>query len=222
MALLEEELSYKIRGCIYKVANKYGKGLKENVYQKAMAEEFALARLNFIGQKRIDIYSFDTGKNLGVYVPDFVIEDKIIVELKSSNFTIQKDIEQQRSYLRISKYEIAYLAVQEFQFLCVIPNAACGGGIPWRERWTGYSALIQGIPRRFAPRDDARTMCRRLNLKSLFSVGVSLYSSHIPYLSQVFRHRFLQFRFLLIRQYHILVLFYQDEAGLFPEAAVLS
>src|SRR4030042_6084837 len=38
----------------------------------------------------------------------------------------------------------------------VIPNAACGGGILWCERWTRYSALIQGIPRRFAPRDDAR------------------------------------------------------------------
>ncbi|OGF22870.1 hypothetical protein A2Y83_02515 [Candidatus Falkowbacteria bacterium RBG_13_39_14] len=48
--------------------------------------------------------------------------------------------------------------------MCVIPNAACGGGIPWRERWTRYSALIQGIPRRFAPRDDARTMCRTPHL----------------------------------------------------------
>ncbi|OGF20371.1 hypothetical protein A2Y83_05395 [Candidatus Falkowbacteria bacterium RBG_13_39_14] len=34
-----------------------------------------------------------------------------------------------------------------------------GRGIPWRERWTRYSALIQGIPRRFAPRDDASTRC---------------------------------------------------------------
>ncbi|OGF21992.1 hypothetical protein A2Y83_03200 [Candidatus Falkowbacteria bacterium RBG_13_39_14] len=42
------------------------------------------------------------------------------------------------------------------KYFRVIPNAACGGGIPWRERWTRYSALIQGIPRRFAPRDDAR------------------------------------------------------------------
>jgi len=107
--LLEEELSYKVRGCIYNVANKYGKGLKEKIYQGAMAEEYALAGLNFIEQKRIDIYSFDIGKILGTYIPDFVIEDKIIIELKATNFITKQDINQHRSYLRVSIYEIGYL-----------------------------------------------------------------------------------------------------------------
>lgn len=107
--LLEPDLSYKIRGCIFNVSNKYGRGLKENIYQKALAEEFAKAKLKFEQQKRINIYSFETGKKLGTYVPDFVVEGKIIVEIKASNFTTRHDIEQQRSYLRVSVYEIAYL-----------------------------------------------------------------------------------------------------------------
>lgn len=108
--LLEPKLSYKIQGCIFAVANKYGKGLKEQIYQKALEEEFQRQKLNFESQKRINIHSLDTGKKLGVYVPDFVIENKVILELKSSIFTTQADIAQQRSYLRASTYEIAYLA----------------------------------------------------------------------------------------------------------------
>ena len=107
--LLEKELSYQIQKCFFGVVNKYGKGLKENIYQKILAEELEKAGLSFEQQKRIDIFSFESGKKLGVYVPDFVIEDKVILEIKSSAFTTKSDLEQQRSYLRVSRYEIGYL-----------------------------------------------------------------------------------------------------------------
>ncbi|MFH0854359.1 MAG: GxxExxY protein [bacterium] len=109
MEMLEKELSYKIQGCFYNVANKYGKGLKEKIYQKVLAEEFKRASLKFSEQKRIDIYSFDTGNKLGTYVPDFIVEDKVIIEIKASDFTTKRDVDQQRSYLRISVYEVGYL-----------------------------------------------------------------------------------------------------------------
>ncbi|PJB98464.1 MAG: GxxExxY protein, partial [Candidatus Nealsonbacteria bacterium CG_4_9_14_0_8_um_filter_36_17] len=80
--MLESELCYKIQGCIFNVANKYGKGLKEQIYQKALAEELTKQGLGFEQHKRINIYSLDTGKHLGVYVPDFLVEDKVIVEIK--------------------------------------------------------------------------------------------------------------------------------------------
>jgi len=107
--LLEKELSYKVRGCFYNVANKYGKGLKEIIYQKALEEELEKENLKFESQKRIDIYSLETGKKLGTYVPDILVEDKIIVEIKATSFTRVDDINQQRSYLKASKYEIGYL-----------------------------------------------------------------------------------------------------------------
>ena len=106
---LERDLSYKIRGAIFNVSNKYGSGFKEQIYQKPLAEEFTRQKISFEQQKRINIYSLDTGKSLGVYVPDFVIDSKIILEIKASNFTTQQDINQQRSYLKASIYEIAYL-----------------------------------------------------------------------------------------------------------------
>lgn len=107
--LLEPDLSYKIQGAIYNVANKYGNGLKEQIYQKALAEEFTKQKILFEQQKRINIYSLDTGKSLGVYIPDFVINNKIILEIKASNFTTRQDINQQISYLKTSTYEIGYL-----------------------------------------------------------------------------------------------------------------
>jgi GxxExxY protein len=107
--VLEAELCYKIRGAIYNVANKYGRGLKEIIYQKALAEEFEKLKINFEQQKRINIYSLNSGKILGVYIPDFLIENKVILEIKATSFTIRQNIEQQRSYLRTSQYEIGYL-----------------------------------------------------------------------------------------------------------------
>ncbi|MCX6720867.1 MAG: GxxExxY protein [Candidatus Staskawiczbacteria bacterium] len=108
-SFLERDLSYKLRGAIYNVANKYGAGLKEQIYQKALAEEFTKQNISFEQQKRINIYSLDTGKSLGVYIPDFVIYNKIILEIKASSFTTRQDINQQISYLKASTYEIGYL-----------------------------------------------------------------------------------------------------------------
>jgi len=106
---LEPELSYKIQGTVYEVSNKYGKGLKEQIYQKALAEEFTKYNIVFEQQKRINIFSINTGKVLGLYIPDFLIENKIILEIKASTFTTRQDANQQISYLKASIYEIGYL-----------------------------------------------------------------------------------------------------------------
>lgn len=107
--ILEKELCYKIQGAIFAVANAYGRGFKEQIYQRALAEELEKNGIEFDQQKHITIHSLGSGKVLGAYVPDFVIEDKVILELKATDFTTRQDIEQQRSYLKASKYEIGYL-----------------------------------------------------------------------------------------------------------------
>lgn len=107
--LLYPELSYQIQGAIFAVANKYGKGLKESIYQKALAEELTKRGLQFEEQKRIKIFSLDTGKVLGTYVPDFVVDDRIVLELKATEFTTRQDVVQQQSYLKARVYEVVYL-----------------------------------------------------------------------------------------------------------------
>lgn len=108
-SLLEAELSYKLRGCFFNVYNLYGHGLKEIIYQKALVEEFEKQKIKHEQQKRIEIYSLESGKKLGLYIPDFLIEGKIIVEIKSTPMTLSSFIRQQRSYLRASKFEIGFL-----------------------------------------------------------------------------------------------------------------
>ena len=107
--LLFNDITYKIRGAIFTVSNKYGKGLKEIIYQKALAEEFDKLSLQYEQQKRINIISLDTGKILGTFIPDFVVEDKIIIEIKATDFTIEQAKKQQLSYLKASKYEVGFL-----------------------------------------------------------------------------------------------------------------
>ena len=109
--LLHKDLSYNVRGAILSVSKKYGKGLKESVYQNALAEEFALEKfkLKFVEHPRVSIHSLETNKVLGYYIPDFIVEDKIVIEIKATDFTTNQNFEQQLSYLKASKYEVGFL-----------------------------------------------------------------------------------------------------------------
>jgi GxxExxY protein len=107
--ILHKDLSYKVQGAIYDVAKKYGTGLKEIIYEKALVEVLTKENLKTEEQKRITIYSVDTGRPLGTYVPDLIVEDAIVVEIKASSFTTKQDLQQQMSYLKASKFEVAYL-----------------------------------------------------------------------------------------------------------------
>ena len=107
--ILEKDLCFKIVGAVYETSKKYGKGFKEIIYQKALIEALECLGFKVEQQKRINIYSVDTGKLLGTYVPDIIIEDKVVLELKASTFTLDQDVIQQRSYLKASRYEIGYL-----------------------------------------------------------------------------------------------------------------
>ena len=107
--LLYKELSYQIRGAAIEVGKNYGSGHKEILYQRAFAEELNLRGINYEREKPIKIYSPKTKKVIGFYQPDFIIENKIIIELKALEQMPQKIIDQLYSYLRNSPYELGFL-----------------------------------------------------------------------------------------------------------------
>lgn len=109
MSILYPELSYKVRGLLFTVCNSYGLDLREKIYQKAFAELLSEESIVFEREKRVDIFSVNNGRKIGLYIPDFVIEDKVIVELKAEPFIHKRSIAQAYSYLRISKYELAFI-----------------------------------------------------------------------------------------------------------------
>lgn len=105
---LERELSYKLVGCFYKVRNLYSSGCREKFYDKVLDEVFIEAGISFIDKPKIQQHSLMTGKIISYLIPDKLIEDKILVELKAKPFSTQEDINQSREYLKTTKYEIIY------------------------------------------------------------------------------------------------------------------
>src|SRR3989344_5823420 len=105
--LLYEDLSYKIRQCLFNVKKELGPGHKEIVYQKALEEEFKNAHIPFSKEKQIPILYHN--KKVGIYVPDFIIDEKIIVELKALSFLGSTEKKQIWNYLKGSEYKLAIL-----------------------------------------------------------------------------------------------------------------
>ena len=106
---LERELSYKLVGCFYDVRNLYGSGLREKFFDEALDEILMKAGLPFVNKPRILLYSKITGKIISYRIPDKLVADKIIVEIKAKPFTSPQDAMQAKEYLSITSYEILYL-----------------------------------------------------------------------------------------------------------------
>lgn len=104
---LYSDLTYKIRGAIFSVRKNLGLGHKEQVYHNALEIEFKNVGLKFESKKNIPIKY--EGQNIGVYQPDFIIEDKIIIELKALPEIGRPQIEQLWSYLKGCDYKLALL-----------------------------------------------------------------------------------------------------------------
>jgi len=105
--LIHGELSYKIIGILYRIYNTIGSGMQEKYYQKAIAKVFKKEKVPFIEQLKVDI-DFD-GVKIGRYYIDFVVDHRIVVEIKSKNFFSIKDIKQVLGYLKKSGIEVGLL-----------------------------------------------------------------------------------------------------------------
>jgi len=105
---LYNKLTYKIIGTLYDVHKELGSVHKEVIYHKAVAIELANNKIPFIEEKGIDVKY--KGKKIGVYRPDFIIDDKVVLELKVASF-ITKDMQNQvYYYIKGTKYKLVLLA----------------------------------------------------------------------------------------------------------------
>ena len=82
-----EELTKQIIGCAYRVYNHMGFGFLESVYEKCMVIELRKAGLSVESQQPITVRY--EGEVVGEFVADLVVEQRIIVELKSVRRIIQ-------------------------------------------------------------------------------------------------------------------------------------
>lgn len=105
--LIFPELSYKIIGILYKVYNQMGGGYQEKYYQQAIKREFFVNKIPFLEQVKTNLNY--QGQLLGRYYLDFIVDHKIVLELKVIPFFTQKDIMQVLNYLKQSHLELGIL-----------------------------------------------------------------------------------------------------------------
>lgn len=104
----ENEVSYKIRGAIFDVYNTLGPGLLESVYEEALA--FELERQGLRVQRQVDVpvkYK-DVALKTALRI-DLLVENKVVVELKSVKELLDIHFKQLLTYLRLADKRLGLL-----------------------------------------------------------------------------------------------------------------
>ncbi len=92
-----DDITYKINGCAMKVHQKLGNGFQEVIYQRCLAIEFEKAKLNF--GREVEQELFYDNVLVGTRRADFIVENKIVVELKALIQLEDVHIAQAKNYL---------------------------------------------------------------------------------------------------------------------------
>ena len=105
--IIESELSYKIMSILFDVHTKLGNQYQEKHYQRAIEMAFNKAKLQYKKQVCVDLL-YDNNK-IGKYFLDFIVENKIIVELKTVSVFRYQDVRQVLAYLKLAKLPLGIL-----------------------------------------------------------------------------------------------------------------
>ena len=102
------DLTYKIRGAIFTVFNELGPGLLESVYEAALAFELMHLGFNIKTQVPLPVVYKDVKLEIGFRV-DILVEDKIVVEIKSVEYLHDVHKKQLLTYLKLSNKKLGIL-----------------------------------------------------------------------------------------------------------------
>ncbi len=106
--IIYADLSGQIIGVLLDVYNQLGHGYPEKTYQKAVALAFTKAGLKHIEQLYVPVI-FD-GKVVGKNYFDFLVEDKVVVEIKRGDYFVKSHIDQVNKYLISKNLKLGILA----------------------------------------------------------------------------------------------------------------
>ena len=102
------ELSYKIRGALFKVHSSLGPGLLESVYLAALTYEFSVLNLSFQTQLGVPVNYNGVMLDLGFRM-DILDQNKIIVEVKSVETLHDVHKKQLLTYLKLADKKLGLL-----------------------------------------------------------------------------------------------------------------
>jgi len=104
---LYKELTYQIIGCLYEVHRALGSVHKETIYHRALAIELKDRGIPFEEEHAIEVRY--KGKRIGVYRPDFIVGEKVIVELKVAPAITKAMQDQVYYYVKGTPYPLVLL-----------------------------------------------------------------------------------------------------------------
>lgn len=105
--LLYPTLSYKIYGLCFKVHNELGQFRSEKSYSDALEE--LLKRGNISYTREMPVAPSFTGEEARRNIPDFTIEDSVILEIKAKRIITKEDYFQTKRYLATSGKKLGIL-----------------------------------------------------------------------------------------------------------------
>lgn len=104
----ENDITYKIRGCIFNVYNNLGPGLFESVYEAALLYELNKAGLKVKNQVELAVHYDDVLFDVAFRI-DILVEDCVLIELKSVEELSRVHYKQVVTYLKLSDIPIGIL-----------------------------------------------------------------------------------------------------------------
>ena len=102
-----DPLTDKILASAIALHRAVGPALKESVYHRGLEIEFEAAGLRFVSKPRFPVVH--RGKILGEFFPDFIVDDQVIVEVKSVSAFDRVFEAQMITYLRVTNLQRALL-----------------------------------------------------------------------------------------------------------------
>lgn len=106
--MFHEELTRKIIGAAIEVHKQLGPGLLESVYQACLARELDLTGLHFEQQKDLPVEYKGVRLESGLRL-DFIVEDKVVIEIKSIDALHPIHEAQMLTYLKITGCKVGLL-----------------------------------------------------------------------------------------------------------------
>lgn len=99
----KDQLTFDIIGCAMKVHNTLGNGFQEVIYQRCLAIELKRAGIEF--EREVEQSIFYDGINVGTRRADFVVENRVVVELKALITLENVHLAQAKNYVVAYKFE---------------------------------------------------------------------------------------------------------------------
>jgi len=102
-----KDITEKIIGCAMKVHRTLGNGFQEVIYQRALEKEFIKNEMQFEREKDMEVMY--EGERIGIRRVDFLVENKVSVELKALALLDNTHLAQAKNYLEAYNLEVGLL-----------------------------------------------------------------------------------------------------------------